>query len=229
MRVFITLLLSILVFLINSIAYAGNNYGAKICASDPAYHCYKVKRKDSWDRLFPDETERDLVKRVNRMNTRLHTGMRIALPNDLKVNPLQLSPMSQQISPPGRKIIMVSLSKLAFGAYDADGKLVYWGPVSGGQNYCRDIHRRCMTPTGHFAIYSKEGRYCVSTKFPVGRGGAPMPYCMYFHGGMALHGSYEVPGYNASHGCVRMFVNDAQWLNQEFTAGESGVPVLVSY
>ena len=43
-----------------------------------------------------------------------------------------------------------------------------------------------------------------------------MPYCMFFHTGFALHGSYEVPGYNASHGCVRLYKEDAKWLNEEF-------------
>ncbi len=43
-----------------------------------------------------------------------------------------------------------------------------------------------------------------------------MPYCMYFHKGFALHGSDDIPGYRASHGCVRMFIEDAKWLNQEF-------------
>ena len=44
-----------------------------------------------------------------------------------------------------------------------------------------------------------------------------MPYCMFFNGGQALHGS---PGGvmlgNESHGCVRMFVSDAEWLRYEF-------------
>ena len=43
-----------------------------------------------------------------------------------------------------------------------------------------------------------------------------MPYCMFFHGGYALHGSNFVPDYNASHGCVRMSPDDAQWLNEDF-------------
>lgn len=55
-----------------------------------------------------------------------------------------------------------------------------------------------------------------------------MPWCMYFHGGFALHGSYEVPGFNASHGCIRMFVPDAEWLNQEFTNGEKEVQVFIT-
>lgn len=43
-----------------------------------------------------------------------------------------------------------------------------------------------------------------------------MPYCMYFHKGLALHGSDDIPGYRASHGCVRMFTRDAKWLNEEW-------------
>ena len=43
-----------------------------------------------------------------------------------------------------------------------------------------------------------------------------MPYCMYFHKGFALHGSHDVPGRRASHGCIRMFTRDAMWLNHNF-------------
>jgi lipoprotein-anchoring transpeptidase ErfK/SrfK len=39
---------------------------------------------------------------------------------------------------------------------------------------------------------------------------------MFFHGGYALHGSNDVPGYNASHGCVRLVTEDAKWLNTQF-------------
>lgn len=205
-------------------------YGAKICSDDPIYFCYKVKQGDSWKKLFEDDTQRDLVMRINRMNISLHPGMKIAIPEHLAddTNPLDYAPLNKHIDAPGKKVIIVSLGRLAFGAYDPDGTLEYWGPVSGGRGYCPDIHHGCHSPTGVFYIYNKEGFGCVSTKFPVGRGGAPMPYCMFFHGGFALHGSYEVPGYNASHGCVRMFVNDAKWLNEEFTEGESHVTVFIS-
>ena len=43
-----------------------------------------------------------------------------------------------------------------------------------------------------------------------------MPYCMFFHGGYALHGSYEVPNYNASHGCLRVVPSAAAWLSRNF-------------
>ncbi len=119
-------------------------------------------------------------------------------------------------SPAYANWINVDLHRDTWSAYDDSGELVRSGPVSGGKNYCPDIHRGCRTVTGTFTIYSKQGAGCRSTRFPVGRGGAPMPYCMFFHGGYALHGSYEVPGYNASHGCVRMHPEDAMWLNEDF-------------
>ncbi len=226
MIVIITSLLTIFFFLFSGIASA-KPYGSNLCANDSSYHCYKVKRKDSWKSLFPNPDERDVVMRINRTNNQLYPGMRISIPNNINTNPLTYAPISNKIDAPGQKTIIVSLSKLAFGAYDADGTLEHWGPVSGGRGYCPDIHRKCTSPIGNFAIYNKEGAGCKSTKFPVGRGGAPMPYCMYFHNGFALHGSYEVPGYNASHGCIRMFVNDAQWLNQEFTEGAGKVAVII--
>jgi L,D-transpeptidase ErfK/SrfK len=206
-------------------AYAKNSHST-LC-NDPQYTCYKVKRGDSWQKLFPDPYQRDLVMRINRINISLHPGLVIAIPNSPYMHHLDFSPIPTQIDPPGKKVIIVSMSKLVFGAYNPNGALEYWGPISGGKGYCPDVGRRCNTIIGKFTIYQKQGAGCVSTKFPVGRGGAPMPYCMFFHRGFALHGSYDVPGYHASHGCVRLFINDAKWLNQEFVGNES-VDVVVN-
>ena len=115
-----------------------------------------------------------------------------------------------------RNSIRVNLGNLTWEAFDDRGELVNSGRVSGGKSYCPDIHRGCRTVTGTFTIHSKRGAGCKSTRFPVGKGGAPMPYCMFFHGGYALHGSYQVPNFNASHGCVRMPPDQARWLNQNF-------------
>lgn len=201
-------------------------YGAKICHKD-GYECYKVKRGDSWSSLFPDENERLTVKKINRTNNSLHRGMIIAIPNDFGESFMDHAPFPEQADATGNKYIVISLSKLAFGAYNENGILEYWGPVSGGRSYCADIRRGCRTQTGHFKIYRKGGAGCVSSKYPVGKGGAPMPYCMFFHGGFAMHGSYDVPGYNASHGCVRMYKDDAKWLNKIFTNGTYGVSVII--
>lgn len=210
----------LIVFVFFSSPIYAKNYGSTLC-NDPQFFCYLVKKGETWDKLFNDPNQKDLVMRVNRMNTRLHAGMKIAVPKHMNTtNIMDFSPMPKQIDPPGEKLILVSIQNLAFGAYEADGTLEHWGPISAGRNYCPDIGRGCRTGLGNFSIHEKRGAGCVSTKFPVGRGGAPMPYCMFFHGGYALHGSYEVPGYNDSHGCIRLFVDDAKWLNQVFTDGE---------
>lgn len=225
MPAFFAIITTVLIFF-TSTAFAG--FSAELCKS-PQYTCHVSKRGDTWAKLFPDTEQRDLVMRINRMNTRLYSGIKIAIPNDLSTATLlEFAPFPKQIEALGKKSIVVSLDKLAFGAYDAEGNLQHWGPVSGGKSYCSDLGRGCRTKSGSFTIYSKGSSSCVSSKFPLGKGGAPMPYCMFFHGGFALHGSPEVPGYNASHGCVRMFTQDAKWLNQDFTAGERSVAVVVN-
>jgi lipoprotein-anchoring transpeptidase ErfK/SrfK len=81
------------------------------------------------------------------------------------------------------------------------------------------------TPTGHFTVFSKDlehrsrsfgsvldafGRVVNSNATPASRvpvGGryrpAPMPFFMEFSPAVGLHAGY-LPGYPASHGCVRM-------------------------
>jgi L,D-transpeptidase ErfK/SrfK len=226
----IALLLRILVIgalLYNVNAFAESRYmGVRLCHTS-GYTCYQVRRGDTWERLFSDSREQDIVMRVNRMGIRLHPGMILAIPKNLDYGSVNdYAPFPREISAPGENIIMVSLHNQAWAAYDSGGSMVRWGPASSAIGYCPDEGRSCHTVTGHFAIYMKEGHGCVSRKFPIGRGGAPMPYCMYFHGGFALHGSYEVPGYNASHGCVRIYPSDAEWLNEEFTT--LGTPVIVN-
>jgi hypothetical protein len=120
------------------------------------------------------------------------------------------------ISPPGEKMILVDPRIHAWGAYTADGTLVRSGLASAGKNWCPDIKRPCRTQTGTFRIYYLGDSSCISTRFPIPNGGAPMPYCMYFNGNQALHGSYELGYANLSHGCVRMRVSDAKWLRYQF-------------
>lgn len=202
-------------------------YRHTLC-NEEGINCMQVQYGETWDSLFPDDHERDIVMRLNRMNVRLRPGIILAVPDNLSnIDRMDISPFAFQISPPGRRLVLVDPKRLAWGAYSPDGQLLNWGPASGGQGYCPDVHRYCHTPSGSYSVYSKRGYECVSTKFPVGRGGAPMPYCMFFKGGYALHGSPYVPGYNASHGCVRLFTEDAQWLNEDFVGGANATKVVV--
>jgi hypothetical protein len=124
--------------------------------------------------------------------------------------------LPQQITAPGEKLILVDPSIHAWGAYTADGRLIRSGLASAGRNYCADIRRPCRTKTGQFRIYYLGDKSCYSTRFPIPHGGAPMPYCMYFNGNQALHGSYELGYANLSHGCVRLRVSDAEWIRYQF-------------
>lgn len=105
---------------------------------------------------------------------------------------------------------------LQWKAINSNGVVIRTGRGSGGRNYCPDIGRSCRTPSGTFHVVSKGGPWCKSSRYPKPRGGAPMPYCMFFSKNYAVHGSNDVPNYNASHGCVRVKTGDAQWLSNNF-------------
>jgi hypothetical protein len=214
----------VIIFLVS--AYAGERYSQRLCGSD-GYVCYKVKSRDTWEKLFPNDETRGIVMRLNRMNKQLVSGIIIAFPKDTEVvNYIDLAPFAGHIKTL-QKTVIVDIEKHAFAAYDANGILVRWGPVSTAIGWCRDINRSCTTPRGVFFVYAAGNAYCKSTIYPIPRGGAPMPYCMYFKGGYAMHGG-ELPGYHASHGCVRMLVEDAEWLRYNFVdIGRNGTKVIV--
>lgn len=191
-------------------------YGEGLCGK-PAFKCITLKSATSWEKLFPDATERDIVKRLNRSDTYLFKGRVLAVPDNFKnLTLFDISPFPLHIQNPGEKIILVDQNRLAWGAYDPEGNLVKWGPISSGKDYCPDVKRECRTATGIFRVFNKKDAKCRSNIYPVGRGGSIMPYCMFFYRGYALHGSNEVYGRRDSHGCVRMFTEDAKWLNENF-------------
>jgi hypothetical protein len=195
-------------------AHANPYYGTSLCGY-AQYQCIKVERGQNWEKLFPNEQQRDIVQRLNRTYNQLWAGKEIVVPRNLEnITFLDVSPFPLTISDKEKQLI-VDQDKLAWAAYD-NGQLIKWGPVASGRDRCPDAPRSCRTMTGIFRFFSKENQHCRSDIYPVGKGGAKMPWCMYFHKGFALHGSDDIPGYRASHGCVRMFVRDAEWLNNSF-------------
>lgn len=192
-------------------------YQTGLCQA-PGFHCIKVESGQSWENLFPDLVQRDIVQRVNRCYNTLWAGKVLAVPNQMQGrNALDFSPFPSKMKVNERQII-VDQDKLAWVAYDDQGQMVKWGPIASGSTRCSDSANSCLTLTGMFRVYNMENEKCVSDVFPIGKGGAKMPYCMFFHKGFALHGSDDIPGYRASHGCVRMFIEDAKWLNHNFVA-----------
>lgn len=222
-------------FLAQQMACAQSRFGESLCKS-PDYFCIKVKAMDSWENLFPNVEERDIIRRINRMNISLRAGMTIAVPKNIdRLTIYDVSPFPRYIESEGEKTIFVSQKQLAWGAYDENGELLWWGPLSSGSGHCRGLDGTCITPSGSYRVIRKQDIDCISTAFPMRSdgesGGAEMPYCMHFFRGYALHGSDTVPGYRASHGCVRIFIEDARWLNEEFIDlpedGKRGTRIIV--
>lgn len=194
------------------------NYGQTLC-NTPGYYCRRVTSKDTWYTLFPDYVQREEVMRLNRTNVALMYRNWIVVPKDFsKTTYMDMSPLPKKINTHGENEVFINLSLFAFGAYDKNGDLVYWGPISSGRNQCfDDTNGSCATVTGKFRIFRIGGKDCASNEFPLEtHGGAPMPYCMFFHGGTAFHTSTLSGFINRSSGCVRMFNSDAEWLNQRF-------------
>jgi len=93
-------------------------------------------------------------------------------------------------------------------------------PVSTGSNqrFCSEGWcRRAVTPGGSFTV-GRRARGWESG--PLGDLYNPL----YFNGGIAIHGSPSVPATPASHGCVRIPMNAAEWFPERVP---SGTPVYV--
>jgi lipoprotein-anchoring transpeptidase ErfK/SrfK len=98
------------------------------------------------------------------------------------------------------KLLMVDLQWQAFAAYE-QGRLVRWGPVSSGGQVS-------PTPNGLFRLnWRSPGRH--STVNPRWF----MKWYFNFENmrGLSLH-EHELPGYPASHGCIRLLARDAVWI-----------------
>ena len=249
-------------------------YGEKLCTDLFQYDCRTVSRvkitenlkeakevTETWEMLFPKPEKRDLIQRINRRNTKLQLGDKIAIPhaidnksyfnfspfpesvcyhdNDMGVcyaPTYATSSLFSYIYPKRQlpfciegKTIIFDPDLLAFAAYDKEGILLHWGPAVGGRDYCADTKKSCRTPIGKHAFAYKVGANYKSKTYPKGCEGkkcAPMPYALFFEDGSAFHASNFLPGKNASHGCVRLFLEDAKWLNQEFA--EVGTTIIIS-
>lgn len=138
------------------------------------------------------------------------------------------SRMPTHYSTKGENIVVVNPRMHAWGAYDKNGDLIKAGIACSGANWNKDTKGPTRTGVGTFRVKSLGSEDCVSSKYPKPHGGGPMPYCMFFNGGQALHGSppMGVVDDNQSHGCVRMHVEDAEWLRYNFVKVGTKVVVL---
>ena len=124
--------------------------------------------------------------------------------------------LPRKISPQGERAFIFSPKLQRWAAYDKYGYKVAGGIGNGGADFCAETNEPCRTPVGKFRITRKKGVECESSQFPIGEGGSPMPYCMFFKAGNAIHGSPTISTVNSSHGCIRIYTKAAKWLNLNF-------------
>lgn len=188
------------------------------------FHCVVTKAGETWENTWSDPEQRLMVQRINRRNKPLEPGVTLAVPNDLEnLNALSFSPIPVRLKRQPRRTIWVYLEEQAWGAYDHDGRLLRWGPISSGANFCPDSQRSCRTPTGNFYTRYRQGSGCRNSASPQGECGGPgLPTCIYysvsrdFSRRYAFVPSNELPGFPSTHGCLHIFPSDMTWLYNNF-------------
>jgi hypothetical protein len=156
---------------------------------------------DLMDRL--DEEELQLLELLNRVDRERMPGLdSLVVPERFGEDALDHSPFPARLGAlDGRpKALLVHQPLQVWAAYEA-GELVRWGPVSSG----RAEH---PTPVGRFFLtWRSEGRR--STVNPEWF----LEWYFNFHNerGISFH-QYALPGYPASHACVRLLERDARWI-----------------
>jgi lipoprotein-anchoring transpeptidase ErfK/SrfK len=97
-----------------------------------------------------------------------------------------------------------------------DGASLYRWPVSTGR-------RGFGTPAGTFRPQRMAARWFSTVYY-----NAPMPHAIFFHGGFAIHGSYDIArlGGPASHGCIRLHPSAAATLFGSCSAKARTTPQL---
>ncbi len=224
--------------------------GWKLCQNKEKFDCVIVKETgakkkiaETWEDLFPNTATRELIQKLNRLNIVLKKGMFIAVPKNHDGKKLMdFSPFPDWIIAPEEKILIFDPAILAWAAYSPQGKLLRWGPAIGGMDRCLDTWRRCRTIVGDdLGVTMKGNEKTRSHTYPIGcpkkEPCAPTPWFVGFYRRLpphilkkygrlyGFHASEKMVGKHASHGCVRLFLDDAKWINQNFA--EKGTKVII--
>jgi len=142
------------------------------------------------------------VMAFQKVNGMPRTGQ---MSEDVKARILATNSQPPVLVPNGEPTrVEVSLARQVLFLYE-NGSLLKILSVSSGTS-------ETPTPTGTFRIYRSEPGWRTSA---LGRLYNPQ----YFIGGYAIHGSNSVPAEPASHGCVRIPMNSAEWFPERVPHG----------
>jgi len=155
-----------------------------------------------WDSLYNTE-EKKVIYALNRIeDVRVGVGVKLLVPDSLSVDLMFYSPFPNQfdILDSIPKTVLIAQRIQAFGLYE-NGKLIKWGPVSSGKQ---------STPTPNGLHY---GNYKAKRKVSTVNSDWILPYYFNFMNfeGVGVH-QYLLPGFPASHACVRLDMDDAEFI-----------------
>ncbi|WBL26817.1 L,D-transpeptidase [Zunongwangia sp. HGR-M22] len=195
---------------------------------DVVYTIDSLKSKtalDSFNTRYTEE-QRKTIYAINRIDKRkLWTGKEIVIPDSVSNDIMDYSPFPKKLGMVDTipKLVLISQRIQAFGLYES-GNLIKWGPVSSGK-------KSTPTPNGlHYGNYKAKRKVSSVNKDWI------LPYYFNFMNfeGVGTH-QYSLPGYPASHACVRLYMDDANfiydWANMWTLEGNrikaNGTPFIV--
>lgn len=167
---------------------------------------FTKKNKDSLMKVFKDrfnEKERYTILALNRLDQKNSwRADTLMIPDKISENFLDYAPFptQMQILADVNKMVLFSYPIQAYAVYE-NGKLIKWGPSSMGK-------KAAQTKRGlMFANWKKE--LAISTVDSEWK----LPYNFNIHNtlGIGWH-QYDLPGYPASHSCLRLLMDDAKWM-----------------
>ncbi len=169
------------------------------------YHADSILDTTAW-RIFTskyDASQLKIIAAINRIDvSRIKIGSKLIIPDTIYTDFFHYVPFPKHLPLPDSvpKFILVNQRIQLFAAYE-NGVLVRTGPVSTG---------RKAKPTPNKLYYTN---YKAKLKISTVDGSWKMPW--YFNisnsGGIGMH-QYTLPGYPASHSCIRMYEENANWI-----------------
>ncbi len=164
------------------------------------------KKRDSLYSIFSKkytERERYAILALNRLDSKSKWNSdTLVVPVKIDTTLMAYSPFPMQLDVLSnvKKFVVFSYPIQAYAVY-SNGALVKWGPTSMGK-------KAAQTTRGlMFANWKK--KLAISTV----KSEWKLPYNFNIHNthGIGWH-QYDLPGYPASHSCLRLLMNDAMWL-----------------
>ena len=167
------------------------------------------------------EAHKNVIYALNRIEAnKVRIGKSIVIPDTLFADIFNYSPFPKKLDVISTipKTVLISQRVQGFALYE-NGNLIKWGPVSSGKN---------STPTPNGLHY---GNYKAKRKISTVDDAWVLPYYFNFMNfeGVGVH-QYALPGYPASHACVRLYMEDAQYIYdwaKQWELNSSGQKILI--